>query len=99
MNEYKELRRTGALGFAHAYLDRWNKESKSDDQIDIKIYTKLVQLDLRLGTTASEQFTICLNYTTRSDIIKVLIVTLNRINPTFAYGILKQLNFEILTSA
>ena len=53
-------------------MDRWDEESKSDDQIDIEVYTKLVQLDSRLGTTASEQLQWCLNNTpTLSDIIKV----------------------------
>ena len=71
MDEYEELRRAGAVGFAHAYLDRWNEKSKSDDQIDIEVYTKRVQLDSKLGTTASEQLQWCLNFTSRSDVIKV----------------------------
>ena len=62
---------TGWAGFANLYLRRFEKESKSDNEIDIQVYDKLVQLDSKLGTTASEQLTCCLVYTTRSDIIKV----------------------------
>ena len=71
MNEYESLRKLGWAGFAHLYLMRFRKESKTDDEIDIQVYTKLVELDSRLGTTASEQLDWCIEYTTRSDIIKV----------------------------
>ena len=72
MSGYAGLREKHFGGFAHRYLRRRiTQESKSDDQIDIQIYTKLVQLDSRLGTTALEQFKKCINITTRSDIMKV----------------------------
>ena len=58
-------------GFANIYLERFDKESKSDREIDREIYSKLVQLDSRLGTRASEQLYWCLRRTTRSEIIKV----------------------------
>ena len=77
MNEYESLRKKGWVGFAYLYLKRCNKESKTNDEIDIQVYTKLVQLDSRLGTTASEQLYWCLEFTSRSDIIKVLIFALN----------------------
>ena len=77
MNEYESLRKNGFVGFAHLYLKRCNYESKSEEVIDIQIYTKLVELDSRLGTTASEQLDWCIEYTTRSEIIKVLIFALN----------------------
>ena len=48
-----------------------NDESKSNDEIDKDVYAKLVELDTRLGTTASDQLFKCLYRTTRSDIIKV----------------------------
>ena len=47
------------------------------DEINIQVYTKLVQLDSKLGTTSSEQLGCCLKYTTRSNIIKVQISCLN----------------------
>ena len=58
-------------GFAHVYLDRCKKESDSDDIIDIEVYKKLIQLDQRLGTHASEQLANCLLFTSRLDIIEV----------------------------
>ena len=64
--------------FAKKYLERCNEESKydyqkSNDQINKEVYTKLVELDTRLGTRASEQLYWCLWHTTRSDIIKDII--------------------------
>ena len=61
------------VGFAEIYLSRCGKESRLDDNIDIQVYTKLVQLDSKLGTRADSQFFRCLKYTARSDIIKVKI--------------------------
>ena len=57
--------------FAVKYLERCNKESKSNDKINKEVYTKLVELDTRLGKKASRQLYECLENTTRSDIIKV----------------------------
>ena len=75
MTEYEHLRKNwfcrGLLGFAEVYLWRCNKESKSDNEIDKEVYTKLVELDTRLGTTAYEQLYSCLYYTLNLDIIKV----------------------------
>ena len=72
MTEYEKLRKTSFLGFANVYLWRCDKESKSGDIADAQLYKKLVELDTRLGTTASEQLYWCLKWTTRWDIIKVL---------------------------
>ena len=58
------------VGFAHLYWARCKRESKRDE-IDIRIYTKLVQLDSKLGTTASEQLNWCTFYSPRLDLIKV----------------------------
>ena len=49
----------------------WQTEWKSDDEFDKELYSKLVELEKRLGTKASEQLYYCLYHTTRSDIIKV----------------------------
>ena len=66
------VRKKDGVGFAHAYLDRLiGKESKSDDEIDIQVYTKLVELDSRLDTTAAEQLFYCVQQTQRWDLIKV----------------------------
>ena len=61
------------IGFASKYLERFDEESKSDREIDREIYSKLVQLDSRLGTKAIDQLYKCLSRTTRSDIIKDMI--------------------------
>ena len=53
------------------FLRRCEKELKSNDEIDIEVYTKLVQLDDKLGTKASEQLFKCLQQTARWEIIKV----------------------------
>ena len=71
VTEYEDLRKKGWAGFADVYLWRCNKESKSDDEIDKEVYSKLVELDTRLGTTASKQLYCCLYYTLNLDIIKV----------------------------
>ena len=77
MTEYEELRR-GWAGFAEVYLYRCDKESKSENIADVQLYTKLVELDTRLGTTAGRQLFGCLYQTTRWDIIKVLFFYLDR---------------------
>ena len=64
-------------GYAQLYLKRCNKESDSNQIIDIELYEKLVELDEKLGLTASEQLFICFWYTTRWDIIKVRFYDLN----------------------
>ena len=71
MKEYECLRKRNWVGFAAVYLRRLNEESKSNDEIDTEVYTKLVQLDENLGITASEQLFSCLKETTRWEIIKV----------------------------
>ena len=71
VNENADVIKHNVVGFAHFYLKQCREKSKSDDEIDIKVYTELVELDTRLGTTASEQLFACLFITTRSDIIKV----------------------------
>ena len=70
MSEYVSLREE-YVGFAELYLERCVEESKPNDEIDKEVYAKLVELDTRLGTTASEQLFWCLKKTTDSDIIKV----------------------------
>ena len=72
MEQVNELvTRSGFVGFANEYLERSYRKSKSNDKINKDVYTKLVELDERLGTKASKQLYECLKNTTRSDIIKV----------------------------
>ena len=72
MTEYKKLQENGDFGFANVYLWRCDKESKTENIADVQLYTELVELDTRLGTTAGTQLYRCLYHTTRWDIIKVL---------------------------
>ena len=65
MNEYECLRKGNLVGFASVYLAGCN------DVIDKAVYTKLIELDTRLGTTATEQLLGCLQFTLNLDIIKV----------------------------
>ena len=65
------MKKTDLVGFASLYLWRCKKESKSDGEIDILVYAKLVELDSRLGTTAAEQLFNCVFHTQRLDLIKV----------------------------
>ena len=73
MNEYERLRKRNWVGFAEVYLDQCNKDSGIENKADIQVYRKLVQLDSRLGTTATEQLFRFLWYTLRLDILKVWI--------------------------
>ena len=57
--------------FKFAEVDPLNKKTISNDKINIEVYSKLVQLDEKLGKTASEQLFDCLFRTTRPEIIKV----------------------------
>ena len=61
----------GFVGFADTYLKICIEVLKSDYLIDIKAYSELVQLDSKIGTSASKQLLQCLKYTTRKDIIEV----------------------------
>ena len=66
-------RRPGG-SYAGIYLLRCNQESKSDDEIDIEVFTRLAELDSKLGTSASEQLLQILSQTTREEIIKVCMI-------------------------
>ena len=76
------------FGFARLYLAHCHgcsqrgtcchTTSKSRDQIDIQIYSKLVELDSKLGTIGSEQLYWCLHYKAPADSIKVWILLRNK---------------------
>ena len=72
VNEFDEnTKKNGFIGYAHVYLWCCNEESKSNDEIDIDVYKMLVELDTKLGETASDQLFRCLTKTSRPDIIEV----------------------------
>ena len=70
----QEVTKRKFVGYAEQYLDRCNTESNADvidSIIDIRVFSKLAELDSKLGTLAVKQLFWCLIYTTRWDIIKV----------------------------
>ena len=79
MSDNTELRKENYTGklFAPRYLQQCKNESKSDDEIDIQVYAKPVQLDLNLGMTASEQLFQLFKYSLRFDLLKVSIHFIN----------------------
>lgn len=52
---------------------RCEKDSKSDDEKDIQVCTKLMELDSILGIKATEQLLYFVKLTQRLDVIKVSI--------------------------
>ena len=79
MNDFEQVSDYGGLkeddgrwvGFAHKYLQRCKEKLQSDDEIDIDVYTQLVEVDSRLGSNASEQLLNCIRFSLRLDLIKV----------------------------
>ena len=70
---YDWLTNIGYAGYAHIYLQNcWNK-SEMKNEADVTIYRELVDIDSKLGTNAFLQLFSCLAYTTRWDLIKVLL--------------------------
>ena len=63
---------SSAYGYAGYYLRNCWNDSKLINEADVEVYKKLVDIDTTLGTELSLQLWICLCYTTRWDIIKVL---------------------------
>ena len=69
VNENKCVRKANYVGFGHVYYRRY-KESKPEDDIDEEVYSKIVELDTRLGTPPSKQLFMCV-FTLDLEIIKV----------------------------
>ena len=59
------------VGFADAYLRLFEAKLKSDNEIDVQAYSKLVELDSKLGTKAAEQLFMCIYYAPRLNLVKV----------------------------
>ena len=71
VNDNKFVKERNYIGFAHVYVSQCHRESNPNNEFDKKLYSKLVKLDKRLGTRASDQLNECISQTTRPDIIKV----------------------------
>lgn len=68
------------FGFAIMYLQNHLNKQTTKNMSDISIFKKLVEIDFKLGATVLEQLNWCLNYSTRSDLIKVCLK-----NPTIHF--------------
>ena len=73
MNDNVKLKTHGIVGFAEIYLQQCTEKSEADNEIDIQVYTTLVQVDSNLGTTAAEQLYFLVFYSLRLDLVKVSI--------------------------
>ena len=71
MNDYECIRKHGWSGFAEYYLNQYYTGSESNNEIDIQVYSDLVKLDSRLGTTATAQVFMSLSYSLSLDLFKV----------------------------
>ena len=69
MNDNKHVKKNGWVGFAELFLQRFR--DKSLTETDLQVFAQLVELDSRLGTTASEQLTGCLLLNVRWNVLKV----------------------------
>ena len=58
-------------GFAAFYCSKYKY---NDEQMNVEIFENLVELDAKLGITATKQLLLCFGYTARLDIVKVLII-------------------------
>ena len=74
VSEYDSLRQTKLGGFANQYLEQCNNEFETDDEVNIQVFSKLVELDSRRGkTSAAEQLFHCIHQSLRLDIVEVSI--------------------------
>ena len=69
--DFERVKRKPEGSYAGQYLYRCDKESKSDDEMDMQVFEHLSELDTKLGTPASEKLFSYLSYRARWDIIKV----------------------------
>ena len=70
-SKYRLLYHDEYVGFADAYLRLCEEKLKSDNEIDVQAYSKLVELDSKLGTKAAEQLFMCVFYSPRLNLVKV----------------------------
>ena len=68
---YDVLREYGATGYAHYYLQQCWDESELKNKADVTFYKQLLEIDLKLGTTQTEQLFGCVHNSLRIDLIKV----------------------------
>ena len=69
--ENDKTREYGFVGYASKYLQECWDESKLENQADVTVYKKLLEIDSKLGTTQSEQLFWCVFHSLRLELIKV----------------------------
>ena len=69
---YDQIRTMRGAGYAHQYLKECWNDLEMLNEADVSIYRQLVDIDSKLGTSASQQLHGCLSYTTRWDLIQVV---------------------------
>ena len=71
-NNFDVLREElGYVGFANYYIHNCWDESELKNKADLAVYKQLLEIDLKLGTTQTEQLRWCVFYSLRIDLIKV----------------------------
>ena len=70
-NDYDWIRKSTLAGYAHIFVQNCWNDSIRRNEADESVFRELVDIDLELGTSASEQLFWCLCWTTRLDIINV----------------------------
>ena len=70
-NDYDWIRKSTLAGYAHIFVQNCWNDSIRRNEADESVFRELVDIDLELGTSASEQLFWCLCWTTRLDMIKV----------------------------
>ena len=63
----------GYVGYANYYLGQCWDKSELKNKADVTIYKQLIEIDAKLGTTQSEQLSLCVFDSLRIDLIKVSI--------------------------
>ena len=75
--DHDELREEGFVGYANYYLRACWDESELKNKADVTIYKQFLEIDVKLGTTQSEQLRSCVRYSPRKDLIEVSISFIN----------------------
>ena len=71
-NYFDVLReKRGGVGYASFYLKQCYDESQLANKADVTIYRQLLEIDLKLGTTQTEQLFQCVKLSLRMDLIEV----------------------------
>jgi len=65
------IRKGGYVGYAHCYLKQCCNESEFENNADVEIYKKLLDIDSKFETTESEQLFECVFHSFQMNLIEV----------------------------